>query len=799
MPGIDFPPKPNPKDEQSEEGSTFQEECDRAREAMRTAPATETGSTLAEERAKALETLRATPASASEDGPTLKEQQEAARQALRKPAEEGAAPHVQETVGTEPEEEPISDATPKERMDRMRSAVVENALTRMREAEASAVAEQEKYFSLMAAHQKSRGMVSVAAESLIGEITPEKLRSARRAWVRSRALVAQAQQEAAEARIKERPQTREQALEGLNRYKGKGSIEAEKLQARHERMVTLKSVVLGAEEAELKVRTEALSARDKNAFERGIEWYQTRVPKGARIVITSALMVGGAAALTGLSPVALMAASAGAGLRVAAATVNNPKWQKVFGTIALLPSVGGLVGLAAEKATQGVHKALGTEVKAAELLAQREGLGKLGSVKNLEKLSQERKKALGVKETIARQGRFARMGSSLLAGGLLGHLFGGHHAGSGAAPEGHSASGDTSHMDTAHAPATHTAQPEAAAPGAAHGEAVHDVPRTPDGIVSGATIHTPGEGFGEMVMEFKRNLHEQAGGLTPSPALKHVLDSDPNALSREIGALTGEGSITMHQGDQLFVDESQNVWFQAQGHEPQLLFHNDPAAPGGFVHHTIDAPMPHVPEVHTPAAHPVHEDPSAALNRAQVESSAPPAASVTVEHIEAVKPFDGSDIKPMPQPTHLDTTIHDAPSVETHPAPTAPEASGQPHPFAHPGEGPALNAHGVDLNKPQMVMSDGRIFAHGTDTENSYVLAAQYSKKLAESGAADTRVYFVARDYNDLGQPYDAVRVVFTPKDSLPQIAPYGSGVSLPQEFIAPPVPKDADYQPLGK
>ncbi len=739
MSGIDFPPKPNPKDEQSEEGLSIQEE--------------------------------------------------------------GAAPHVQETAGAESEEEPISDATPKERMDRMRSAVVENALTRMREAEASAAAEQEKYFSLMAAHQKSRGMVSVAAESLVGEITPEKLQSARRAWVRSRAYVAQAQQEAAEARIKERPQTREQALEGLNRYKGKGSIEAEKLQARYERMVTLKSVVLGAEEAELKVRTEALSARDKNAFERGIEWYQTRVPKGARIVITSALMVGGAAALTGLSPVALMAASASAGLRVAASSIKNPTWQKTFGIVALMPSVGGLVGLAAEKATQGVHKALGTEAKAAELLAQREGLGKLGSVKNLEKLSQERKKALGVKETIARQGRFARMGSSLLAGGLLGHLFGGHHAGSGAAPEGHSAPGDTSHVDTAHAPATHTTQPEVAAPGAPHAEAVHDAPRTPDGIVSGATIHTPGEGFGEMVMEFQKNLHEQAGGLTPSPALTHVLDSDPNALSREIGALTGEGSITMHQGDQLFVDESQNVWFQAQGQEPQLLFHNDAGAPGGFVQHTLDTDVPHMSEVHHDGArtHTTQEDPSAALNRAQLESRAEPIAPVTAEHVEAVKPLDGSDITPMPQPKHLDTTIHDTAPVEHHPAPATAEAAEPAHPFAHPGEGPAMNAHGVDLNKPQMLLSNGRIFAHGTDTENSYELAAQYSKKLAESGAADTRVYFVARDYNDLGQPYDAVRVVFTPKDSLPQIAPYGSGVELSAEFTPPPLPKDQDYQLLRK
>lgn len=98
-----------------------------------------------------------------------------------------------------------------------------------------------------------------------------------------------------------------------------------------------------------------------------------------------------------------------------------------------------------------------------------------------------------------------------------------------------------------------------------------------------------------------------------------------------------------------------------------------------------------------------------------------------------------------------------------------------------------------------MLLSNGRIFAHGTDTENSYELAAQYSKKLAESGAADTRVYFVARDYNDLGQPYDAVRVVFTPKDSLPQIAPYGSGVELSAEFTPPPLPKDQDYQLLRK
>lgn len=782
MAGIDFPPKSGKASEEQEpvDELTFAQEQARAREAMRNAPVSEEGETLAQERARAMEAVRTS--APAQEGDTLAEQYRKAREGMSvAPAEQ-----VEDVV------ESTEDATPKERMDGMRAAVLENAMQRLKSTEQEAKKQEDTYFEALKKHEQQRGMLSVASEALVGERIPQELRAARRAWVRSRANFANAQKEATNARLAERPRTREDVLEGLEKYKGKGSIDAEKVRARYERMVTLKSVVLGAEERELKVRTEGLAIRDKKAFEKAVDWYQTRVPKGARIVITSALMVGGAAALTGLSPVALMTAGAGAGLRVAAATIKNPAWQKAFGTLALLPSVGGLVGLAAEKATQGVHTLLGTEQKAEELLKKREGLGALDSEQNLERLSRKRREALTKKETIARQSRWARMGSSFLAGGLLGHLFGSHHTGSAGASEGH----DTSAAGHAEHPAsvTNPAPAEAAQTPAAPAE-VPGVPVTPDGIVVGATIHTPGEGFGEMVMEFKKNLHDQAGNLTPSPALKHVLDSDPNALSREIGALTGNESFVMHQGDQLFVDESQNVWFEAQGGEPRLLFHNDASAPGGFVaHHPLEVGE-QVPSVHTA------EDSSTALNGAQVHAPvvAEAVQPVTIEHLDPVKLADVGDLHTMPQPGHLDTTVHSTPAPEAHPAPHTPEGPQQPHSFADPSAGPLMNPHGVDLNKSQMLVSDGRVFAHGTDSANSYELAAQYSKKLAESGAADTRVYFVAQDYNALGQPYEAVRIVFTPKDSLPQIAPYDPNLTPAPEFTAPPVPKDADYKPLGK
>ena len=110
-----------------------------------------------------------------------------------------------------------------------------------------------------------------------------------------------------------------------------------------------------------------------------------------------------------------------------------------------------------------------------------------------------------------------------------------------------------------------------------------------------------------------------------------------------------------------------------------------------------------------------------------------------------------------------------------------------------------MNPHGVDLNKPQLLVNNGLKFAHGVDTDDSYSRAFAESQRLFGEGAKDTNVYFVARDYDALGNPYLAVRMVFTPPDgSTPQMAPYGEGVSLSPEFTMPPLPKDADYKPLS-
>jgi hypothetical protein len=129
-------------------------------------------------------------------------------------------------------------------------------------------------------------------------------------------------------------------------------------------------------------------------------------------------------------------------------------------------------------------------------------------------------------------------------------------------------------------------------------------------------------------------------------------------------------------------------------------------------------------------------------------------------------------------------------------APTAPEAvSTGPHPFASPDAPPLLNENGVDLNKPQVLLNEGRWWAHGTNADDSYERAVAQSTALARAGEP-SNVYFVVPDTDVTGRDTLSVRMVFTPPDgSNAQIAPYGEGLSTNAQFTMPPLPNDADYK----
>lgn len=751
------------------------------------------------------------------------------------------------------------DATPKEIRQKYRETVSRaemEAVDKLNAQQESVREISRAYFAALKAEQKARGTGSKVMEDLTGhEGTKKETRLLRDSWIKARAEFALAQRTALDARLADRPKTREELLEGL-KYKGRDSLDQAKVRARYERMITLRTIVMGAEEAERAVKMEGLSERDKTSFDRAFDQYKA-LPPSIRIFGTSAAILGlttGAAVILGGSAIGLVPlglAGASAALRFWAEKNNNKNAKQWIGGVSRITSIGGAFGALSNLAVTLGHRVAGTERKASELLAQNEGLGNLADEKNLKKLSKERKGALGVKESIARQGRLARILGSIGGGILFGHAFSNAHA-----PETVSLTGNhsISGADTGTSSALDASK-----------DAVASSSSQPEGLLVGATIHHQGEGFGEMIQEMKRNFHAQLPTVDSlSPALAHVLNSNPNDLTHEILVAKDGSSLTMHTGDQFVADENQNIWFQPQGGEPQLVFENDPTAPGGFVHHDITGHMqvdggvhhtasgteqaathhetPRVAEAQTPVAHP--ETPDEVTARLNTEGRmghpiAPPEAPSDID-----TPVSQDDVA-----STGDTPVHhDAPEAAPTPAPEqaqpvppataelpstetpeqAPEtgtpsayasqegtpttttssaepaytpesvitpASGVEHPFAVLGATPDLNQNGVDLNQPQILLNEGRWFAHGTDNSDSYDRAVAFSQELSKT-TNDSNVYFVTKEYDVFGREYLAVRMVFTPPGGgVSQMAPYAEGLNPSAQFVMPPLPKDADYQ----
>lgn len=321
--------------------------------------------------------------------------------------------------------------------------------------------------------------------------------------------------------------------------------------------------------------------------------------------------------------------------------------------------------------------------------------------------------------------------------------------------------------------------------------------------IANATVGR-GEGFGELIQHFRHNLSAGQPGLeSTSPAIAHLMHGNANDISRELAALRSDGSMTMHQGDQLYADAKGDVWFKPQGGDAQRLFENNASLPGGYESHVFahdvpvtsdhtasDSVRPTVDQVPQTSA---PEDPSTSLNRnSHGGTVAPEPAPVRTEPVpEAPK----APTAPTPETVSAPTPS----GVDAVQPPSPSEFSGANHYFADPSTPGLVNAHGVDLNVPQLLKVDGRIFAHGTSIEDSYNRAAAYSSALAAEHAPDTRVFFVTRELDALQQPYLAVRMVFTPTGSVPQMAPYGEGLTVGPEFEVPAVPKDSQYELLKK
>lgn len=759
-----------------------------------------------------------------------------------KKKEESSAVATSTEAAPDSASEPLpADATPLERQRRMRSDIVNDAVTKMEAQSVKAEVAKKAYFDALKAYQHKRGFAGIAAESFVGDtlLTPKALKDLRHTWVYERALSAATQRAATEVRLKEKPATREAMLERLKaKHEAKGTYNPEKhdIQKRYERMVTLKSVVTGQEEEELAVRTEGFSTRDKKTLELMFERYK-KVPPSLRILGTSAALLGGAALLAG-SPLGLAAlgmAGTSAGLRYWAEKAKGPEMQKWLSRVAPIASIAGAAGALLDYGVQFGHKVAGTEKKAAEFLTKKEGLGDLDSLENLEHISKERRKALVIKERIARHGRIARVLTSVGLGFFLGHQTSGgaHETVSGAAVD-HSSS-----------------SPELKVEYGAPGPEVSTPPEGPQ-VVETTASHIepysvdidPGQGMDKLFVQLRdhyKEIYPDLNAATVPPGIRHILEArSGDELSREFGFINeGNASYVMKEGDSLGFDAQGNLVFTpaASGAQSIELLkegvpHHLTAAEqqGHFIRHA-EASMAGThpsPEAHVTSATtvPSGEDPSAMLNRLQTVHPSEPLGheevmratsdNLTVSGIQSYEAPTISESTPEtsapeqpPAPPVAESQPAPAPAVEKpEPAPVAPEAPSAPaqapesvtvHAFAEPGAPQAMNPHGVDLNQPQLLENNGLKFAHGVDTDDSYSRAFAESLRLSGEGAKNTNVYFVARDYDALGNPYLAVRMVFTPPDgSTPQMAPYGEGVSLSPEFTMPPLPKDTDYKPLS-
>lgn len=690
-----------------------------------------------------------------------------------------------------------------------RTRIAEGAATpeRMRDLkeqqELSKIAES-SYFDELKKYHKNRGAAGIAAENFVGELgTPSHIKSLRRVWVLTRAQHYTAQQAALNARLATRPRSKEAVLESLEKYKGKGSIDESKLRERYERVVTMRTFVDGLEEREQEKRQEGLSERDKKALDKLYDRYK-ELPPAVRIFGTSAALLGvGATAgvllggsVIGLVPLGLAGTSAA--LRFWAEKSKNPEAKKWMGEMSRYTSMGGAFGALVKMGIEKGHAFAGTEEKASEFLSNRKGLGDLGDVKNLRRLSQKRKEALVVKESIARQSRLASALTSLGLGFLLGHHApGGHAHGTdpgvpAATPEQmkilaegkadlayHGPDVTTAHLKS-YLGHTHTPFPhESAPPETGAGAGVVPVhPAAPgDSVIEVST--KPGEGFGQLLVD----LRHQVGTLEhASPELKHFLEQNPNALTHALGVAHDGQSLTLQPGDTLFVDSNQHVWYHAVGKDPQLVFeHVTPtlAAPDGYAIQHVDGHMQldahHSTPVHEAPSHTPHEpavpaeDPSAALNRAQVGGT----------------PIPPVHTAPPVSPEQTPAAPAEAPAPEHTPPEHAPEAP------AHPALEPFVNEHGVPVNPilaKDYHLPDGRTVIWGGDFQKQIDVANRLIEEQRElgkhltlliereklnvfTGQMETRMYEYSTELRD---------VKVYPPDALP-VKPFGA-----QDFVRP-------------
>lgn len=539
---------------------------------------------------------------------------------------------------------------------------------------------KEFYFQLLRKEQRARGDGGVLAERLglvKGDIEKggsRALREAREGWIQSRAALAKHRLSTLEER---RALRGGQVIEGLNAYKGKETLDQDKVRERYQRRFIVKDVVFGAEQEEQAERHNAMESRDRTVVDKLYNAYKALPPKlrifmsGAGVAMgLAAIATGAALPILGI-PLAGMAI--GARLRWEAETAREQGDMRTHAELtkkAGFTSIAGVANMNGNWLTRFFNKKSVAEADAR--LANASELGDLGDADTLTNLSRAHQDAFARKRQVDNLAGTVGLGASLAGGAATGAL-----------------AGALSPHELAHA---HMA-PHHPSPADEHAVMTARHYESGPGHEGGATEHTPvhhsPQGHRTHLDHSPRADSGHHTEATPVPV--HFTDEDRNLIQDwEIK----NGGLPPHSDEHIpevlarlhennGPDAFKDVHFEA-AHAPEPVATPEPVAP--------------IPEAQPEIHHEPAPSEAEAASEPETPAVSPEAHSVEVPAEHTPAPAEQPVHAPVAEPT---PQIPEAPAHAE--SPVSPQSEAAPS-HETPAEVPAVftNGHGVrvDLHKP---------------------------------------------------------------------------------------------------
>jgi len=708
---------------------------------------------------------------------------------------------------------------------------------------------KEEYFAVLRKYQRNRSVMDVASERVglkTGSVADggELLQGLKAKWIEARVAQAKSRLGSIEERREGRGELKA-GSEGI-RAKSRKDRDITLIQERYADRYLRKNIAFGLVAEEQKARMEVLQTRDRNILEKAVNGYLNLSPE-KRLAVSGALMgtaaFGAGAALVAGSgaavlTLAVLASSArgamlnwkAADLRKKAEEINKtlsvPAKENAYETwkqqTALRDEKLRQADILSKKATRTSFAALGSWVagkltRSFQKEMRNEAQSTIRKTLETKRVASDKSTVLDITDTEAVSRSVyeagmahaklrkadAQVGAVSVAAGAATSFGAGAAIGAGVHYASEALHGDAPYVGgEAHTAAPIESGKEAISAGnvdaapAPVAEAPHVTPTAPEGLVREISIEK-GEGFNSLFAGLRES---EFNGSTPVGHYLENADISPTRLSQDIGAfdpITGE-SMPMQVGDKLVVDAHENVWFVRNGEAPQLVLENDPMQPSGFSIHEIkdagiQAPMPAVQEAEAPAApEQSHENAPEEFEQSVPVPNIPSVPKVETPVDEVLRPAPSETLKPLnahvAEPVAPEVHLPHEASPEAHHPPTSVRES---HSSIH------LNAHGVDLDKPDVSLAGGKYFAHGGGSnEANYELAVRFARDIGRTEPG-VPVYYVEERMTVLGGLERTVRALVFDSQSgggSGLVVPYSEGGSVIQ---MPPIPNPEDYEPI--